>query len=384
MPPVQPLTGFRVVDLSSYFSGPFATLHLADLGADVVKVEGPLGDPYRRFGIMRKKVSIGFANINRGKRSIVLDLTIPEDLSSLFALVKDADVLLANWRPGVADKLGITDAALLECNPRLVHAWITGYGQDGPSAKRPAFDAIVQGQSGLAFVEGAGGQPRVLQTFIADKVASLMAAQAVLAALLARERTGKGARLDVSLLDALAYFDFPDMMATRTVVDEDVLEAPWAPPTMVRTRDGYLIVAPSKGRQVRAACAAAGHPEWLDELRDIRDYRELGPRLMSLLESVTKDGSTEEWVRRFVEHDVPVAPVRDLDDHLSDPQVAHNRTYGELEDPRLGRVRYARYPVMFSGPENPPVREPSSSPDPFPEVGEDTQTLRKGAEELWS
>lgn len=369
---MRPLEGMRVIDLSSYFSGPFASLQLSDMGADVIKVEAPAGDPYRRFGVMRHGVSIGFANIHRGKRSMGLDLTDGADRSALLEVVADADVVLTNWRPGVAERLGISDEILWERNARLVLASITGYGSDGPAASLPAFDALVQARSGLARVEGGTGRPRISQTFIADKVTSLVASESILAALLHRERTGRGLRVDVAMLDALAYFNFPDMLATRTMAGTTGGDVHWSPETLVRTNDGYLVVAPSQGKQIKNACIACGHPEWVDELRHIRDYHELGPKLMALIESVTAGGSMMEWQSKFESHDVPVAPVFDLDQHLGDPQIVHNRLYGELDDPRLGPVRFARFPTVFTDPGDDDPSETRDFPaTPFPDVGHD-------------
>jgi crotonobetainyl-CoA:carnitine CoA-transferase CaiB-like acyl-CoA transferase len=324
---------------------------------------------------MRRGVSVAFANINRGKQSITLDLGHPDDMAVFFELVKTADVLLANWRPGVADDRGLTDEALWERNPGLVTAWITGFGYDGPAARRPGFDSVAQGHSGLAYIEGDGDRPTVLKSYIGDKVASLMTAETILAGLLVKERTGRGTRVEISLLDALAYFNFPDTFAIRTLIDDDLIEDPYAPPSLVRTNNGHLVIAPSKGSQVRQACEAAGHPEWVDELRSVRGYRDLAPRLIAMLETVTVSGTTEEWLQRFLDHDVPVAAVLNLDQHLVDPQVLHNGTYGELDDPRLGRIRYARYPAVFATSDGQRTKEPSTTA-PFPELGEHSDSIR--------
>jgi len=365
---MQPLDGYRVIDLSTYYSGPFAALHLVDLGADVVKVESPAGDPQRKFGVMRSGVSVGFANINRGKRSVALDLTTDAGREDLFGLIRSADALIGNWRPGVADRLGLSDGAIELANPRLVHLWITGFGVDGPLAAAPTYDPITQAYSGLAWSEGSN-EPRLLNSFIADKMAGVYAAQSILAALLVRERTGRGGRVDVSLLDSLAYFNFPDMFASRTIIG-DAGEQKMRPlPTLVKARDGYLVICPGQGRDIRNTCIAAGHPEWVESLQSFRDYRDIGPRLIELLETVTGEQDVKFWVERMRELDVPVSEVMDLDNHLADPQVVVCETYGEMSDPRLGAIRYARYPGRWRSAER-------ISPSPYPEIDEHGGELR--------
>ncbi|HET9771412.1 MAG TPA: CoA transferase [Acidimicrobiia bacterium] len=346
----RPLDGCAVIDVSQYVTGAYAAMILADLGAEVLKIEPPGGDPCRRIGKRRNGLSVLFANTNRGKRLRVLDLKKPSDLAEIRSLIGDADVLVDNWRPGVAVRLGLGDEALFEANPGLVHLAITGYGPGGPLRGRPAFDGLLQAFSGLAWFHGRAGRPELLRTYLADKITSVFAAQAVLAALLHRRDTGRGQRVDVSMLDALAYFNFPDMFEHRTVLDDrddlDIDESP-AQKTLVPTADGWLVVSPGTRHQMERACRACGHPEWALELRSVRDFRLLGPAFVSRLLRVLPTGTNEHWLRVFAEHDVPAAPVLDLDAHLADPQVVHNQTYGVLTDPDLGTIRFCRYPARF-------------------------------------
>ena len=348
----SPLEGLLVVDASNYVAGPFAATMLADLGADVVKVEAPGGDPNRRFGKRYAGIGVLFVNTNRGKRSIVLDLKQPADTEVFTGLLRRADVLLENWRPGVADRLGFGDAALEAINSRLIHVAVTGFGPDGPRSMRSAFDSLAQALSGLAWFHTRQGRPQLLRTYVADKATANFAVQATLAALLRRQRTGEAGRVDVNMLDATAYFNFPDLLDGRTVIADtepvDVEDNPGAR-TLVPTKDGWIIVAPSTRAHVDRACEACGHPEWIEELKAMTEFRQLSPALMARIESVTVTGTTEEWAARFEAHDVPTAGVLDLDDHLADPQVLHNRTYGELDHPVLGGHRYARYPVRGLG-----------------------------------
>ncbi|HEX4865651.1 MAG TPA: CoA transferase, partial [Acidimicrobiales bacterium] len=198
-----PLRGVRVIEAGSYVSGPFAGQMLADLGAEVVKVENPLGgDAFRRFGHPEFAVSAVFANCNRGKRSVAPNLKEPHDRERLLRLVATSDVWMSNWRPGVAERLGLGDQVLAETNPRLIRAYISGYGGEGPGTGGPVFDLIVQAASGLMDALAESNRPKVLPGYPVDKFTAMMAAQAVTAALFARERRGVGDRIDISLLSA--------------------------------------------------------------------------------------------------------------------------------------------------------------------------------------
>lgn len=346
-----PLSGYLVVDAAVYIAGPFAAQALADLGAEVVKVEPPKGDAMRRFGKQWNKSGVIFANMNRGKRRVRADLKAPEGAAELMDLVRRADVLVENWRPGVADRLGFSDQALWAANPRLVHCSVTGFGQSGPRSQLPAFDTVVQALSGLAWLHSRDGKPQPVRTYLVDKLTGMFAAQSVLAALLEREKTGVGRRVDVDMLSTAHYFNFPEVFATRTVLEDDEMINPEdevGANSILRVADGWIVVAPNRGEHVRDACRAAGHPEWVEELRTIRDTKTLNPALMSRLATATAAGGTAaEWIAKFEAFDVPVAPVLDLDGALADPHVVETGIYQTAEDPELGKVRFPRYPARF-------------------------------------
>jgi crotonobetainyl-CoA:carnitine CoA-transferase CaiB-like acyl-CoA transferase len=349
---VQSLRGCRVIDASSYVTGPMAAMMLADLGADVIKVEPLGGDPYRRIRTRNAPVSVGALNVNRGKRSIALDLKQRDDQAVIRQLLADADVLIENWRPGVPDRLGLGDDVLERDFPRLIHVAISGYGPAGPLVAHGAFDSLVQARTGLAMLRLQDGRPSPLPTYLADKITSVFAAQAVLAGLLDRQTTGLGGRLDVSMLDAVSYFNFPDIMEKRTIIAEGEPEASWLPSsteaaTTVKTSDGWIAVSPTSRAQVVATCAAVDHPEWVDELAAFMKFGELAPELIRRLETVTTGRTSGEWLTRFQEHDVPAAPILDADGHLAEPQVLANDIYGEVTHPTAGRVRFVRPPVRF-------------------------------------
>lgn len=348
----KPLDGVAVLDLSAYISGPFASMMLADLGASVIKVEPPRGDPNRRIGRRLGGVGGLFLNTNRNKRSIALDLKDESDVDVLLRLVERADVVIENWRPGVAERLGLGQEVLERRNPRLVHLSIVGFGESGPIAHQGALDPLVQAMCGIHWFNKVGDVPRGMRIYLADKIASVYAVQAILGALLTREREGSFQHLTLSMLDALAYFDFVDVFLGSTLVhdpdpfDPDEMSGP---KTMVTASDGYLVVAPSTGDHVRAACTALGHPEWPEQLRGMTDFRVLGPALMALLDTETRLHTTAELLDLFDRHDVPCAAVLDAEGHLAHPQVQHNEIYHEIDHPVVGPMRYARYPMRYAG-----------------------------------
>lgn len=364
-----PLEGIRVVEAAAFVTGPMAAMILGDLGADVIKVEPPRGDPYRRVGHKRNGTGITFFNLNRNKRSVVLDLKSEEGRDSVLELVAGADVFVCNWRPGVAADLGLADAVLADLNPRLVRLWVSGFGPDGPLGRRPAFDWLLQAQTGLAHAQGAGGRPEMVRTIVADKTTALMGAQAVLAALVARGSDGPGRAIELAMLDVMSYVNFPDLMNAYTFLAEEGETLPARRPTrspILATADGHIVVAPVSGAQIGAALDAIGRPEWKAELRATSTPEDLFDTMLDRIETVTRGGPTSEWLARFAAHDVPAAPVLDPDRHLADEQVVHNQLYREALHPTLGRHREVRYPAVFSG-----ERRPSSR-RPVPMLGEHT------------
>ena len=368
----HPLSGVRVLETASYATGPFAGMMLADLGADVVKVEPPpRGDPFRSFGLRHQGTSAFWWNLNRNKRSILLDLKSPADRARFLKLAGAADVLIENWRPGVAAGLGIDDDVLLALNPRLVRVSITGFGTSGPLAAAPAFDALLQAQSGLAAAQSRDERPELVQTALIDKSTGVFAVQAVLAALLERARSGRGGRIDIAMLDVTAYFNFPDLLQDRTFVDSDQRLRPRRRSDVLSTADGYVVVMPVSGRHLSNVVVAVDRPDWTEELRAIKDPVELVDRLFDLLEQVTVQRTTAELLEAFRARDVPAAEVLSIDAHLVDAQVGENDLYSTIVDPVVGRVRSIRYPARFAALE--PVlagRAPSPGADAdtvFPE-----------------
>lgn len=351
-PSVGPLRGVRVVEIANYVSVPFATMMLADLGADVVKVEPPAGDPFRRFGRPRQAVSPVFANVNRGKQTVALDLKATPDRERLLALLDGADVMVSNWRPGVAERLGLDDAVLTARNPRLLRVYVTGFGTSGPYADRPTFDSIVQALSGLTWAQGGDGPPQFAAGYLVDKLTAAMVAQAMLAGLYERAASGAGHAIEVSMLDAAAYFNFPELFANRTYVDDQPPDARFrqaAALRPLRAADGWFVISAVSGDQIRAAMAAIGAPDRAAELLRERDGEQLVRRINDTVEAHTSTRTLDECLAAFAAFDVPAAPCLDLDQHLADPQVAHNEIYEIVDDPELGRLRRVRYPARSEG-----------------------------------
>ncbi|NDZ77899.1 CoA transferase [Streptomyces sp. SID10853] len=359
------LSGIRVLDLSRVLAGPFCTSLLADIGADVVKVEPPGGDDTRRLGPFAKDVSVYFAMLNRDKRSIALDLKDPADLETLWSLAAHADVLVENFRPGVADRLGIGAAALLAHNPRLVYASISGFGQSGAMSGRPAYDLIIQAMSGIMETTGSpDGEPTKVGESIADLQAGLYGSWAICAALVERARTGRGQHLDIAMLDA---------MVSLQLTGASLLAADGAPPTRVgnrhpvstpfgvyRAADAPVVLAAANDRTFHRLLDLIGRPELAehpvyrtDEARTAHE-----PEVRATIESWTRQHSAAEIVALAGEQGVPAGPVQDLQQAID--SVRPRGVTGGFLHPSLEGMTALRQPVVFQGASG---AAPSSTPD---------------------
>jgi crotonobetainyl-CoA:carnitine CoA-transferase CaiB-like acyl-CoA transferase len=346
-----PLSGVTVVETAIYMAGPYAGMMLADLGADVVKVESAKGDPFRKYGRPTTPFSAVFANCNRSKRSVVLDLKDPNGREALLELLAQTDVFLANWRAGVAESLGLSDEVLARANPRLVRCFITGFGPDGPLAAEPAFDTVLQGRSGLAdAITPPDEEPSLIPGYPVDKLVAMMAAQAVVAALFERERTGTGDRVEVSMLDVASYISFADLFTNRVFVDHQPevaqnLQASAIRP--VRASDGWIVCAPVTSPQIAATFRSLGHPEWTDDVLAQPNQHLLVRAMYDAVERATRELTVDDALARFRDADVPAAACVSMDEHFVDPQVEHAELYRIDEWPGFGRVRTVRYPAIF-------------------------------------
>ncbi|UNS95208.1 CoA transferase [Streptomyces tubbatahanensis] len=347
-------TGLRVLDLSRVLAGPYCTALLADLGADVVKVEPPGGDDARHLGPFLDGESVYFAQLNRGKRSIVLDLKNADDHAALLRLAARADVLVENFRPGVTRRLGIDHAALRTANPRLVYASISGFGQTGPMREYPAYDLIVQAMSGLMAATGApGGPPTRVGESVGDLMAGLFASWAVSAALFDRERTGRGRYVDVAMLDSLVSLQVTAMsLLTATgrlpgrVGNRHPVSAPF---DTYRTADGLVAVAVASDTVFARFAHLVGRPELPGDPRfsdDTARARHLG-EIREITESWSATLTTNDAVKQALDAGVPAAAIRDLAQAVDSEQIRDRGLIGAFDHPVLGRTPFLRQPVHF-------------------------------------
>ncbi len=374
----MPLSGIRVVDLTRILAGPFCTQLLADLGAEVIKVEQPgRGDPVRAQGVIRDGLSWYFAQFNRNKRSITLDLYKDEGKRVLAKLLGRADVLVENFRPGVLEKMGFPEDQLRAINPGLVVASVNGYGSMGPYADRPAFDFIAQAMSGFMSVTGAaGGEPLRAGQPISDLVAGLYAAFGVLAALLARERgTASGgqrveAALTNGLISMMAYFS-ASYFATGALPERTGNDHPVVYPYgLFHAADGDVAIAPSTPAIVERLLQELGladllkDPDFATNAARIT-HRE---RLRALVNAKIGEATVAGWIERLNRAGVPCGRVMDLADVFADPQVLAQDMVLEAEHPGHGRVRMTGFPVKLSA-------TPARLRRPAPRLGEHTDAV---------
>ncbi|MBE0611186.1 MAG: CoA transferase [Dehalococcoidia bacterium] len=377
------LSGIRVLDFSEYIAGPFAGQMLADLGADVTKVEPPHGDFWRHTGPVAPSESRGFMGVNKGKRSISLDLKNPRARDILDRAVRSADVLIANYRPGVAERLGVDYATLSAINPRLIYCENTAFGSRGPYSERPGFDLVSQAVTGIMSFEGAGGLPHpIITTSPTDLAAGMFMAYAVAAALYQRERTGQGQYIETSLfaagiaiqyrpmfsIERLDRADREELLATVAKaraegrrVDEvlsahpsrhDVLRRNNPYYKVYETQDSYIALACLNNRLRRAAARVLDVEDPRVE-GDQFDFDRLAPDdalvLRELIGATFTNRTTDEWVALFDAAGVPCGAVRLTAELFDDPQVVADELIVEVEHPILGPVKMANSPLKMSG-----------------------------------
>jgi crotonobetainyl-CoA:carnitine CoA-transferase CaiB-like acyl-CoA transferase len=350
-----PLHGYRVVDLTSNVSGPLATMILADQGADVIKIEAPDGGDHTRAGGNRRGgFSAGFLNNNRNKRSIVLDLKAPAGKEALMRLAATADVFVQNFRPGVAERLGIGEDAIRAVSPRIVYVSISGFGAKGSFAARPAYDPVIQGFSGLATVQAGSDEarPRLIRTILPDKLTAITASQAITAALLARERTGDGQHVRLSMLEAVLAFLWASDMNGQTFVGNEPAqqEAASTIDLIYETADGYITVAALTDRQWAGLAHAVGHPEWLEDERfktAALRQQNIDARLQ-LTQQALLTRPASQWLERLTKAQVPCGPVLTRNEVIQHPQVQQMEIVIETEHPAAGRLRQSRPAARFS------------------------------------
>jgi len=366
-----PLTGIRVIDLTTMISGPLGAMILADQGADVIKVEPPTGDGTRQAATQRAGYSASFLNNNRNKRSVVLDLKLPGGVDALLKLIAGADVVMQNWRPGVADRLGVGYDAARAVNTDVVYASITGFGETGPYAKKPVFDPLIQSLSGLTTVQAGSDdvRPSLVRTILPDKLTGFTVAQAITAALFARERGAGGQHIRLSMLDTVVHFLWASDMGGHTFVGDELPRetAQSFIDLIYETADGYMSVAAFRRVDWEKLADACERPEWKEDprfltsagLEDNKNDR------LALTQEALRTRTTGEWVERLEAFDVPCAPVLTRREMIRHPQLAANALIIETDHPEAGRLRQTRPPARFEG-------TPVDLPRPGPALGAHT------------
>jgi crotonobetainyl-CoA:carnitine CoA-transferase CaiB-like acyl-CoA transferase len=352
-----PLAGTKILDLTTVVLGPLATQILGDLGAEVIKIESPDGDIMRYAGPARhREMGHVFLNLNRNKRSLVLDLKHPEAASVLLALVRQSDVLMHNMRPQAMARLGFGWDRLREVNPCLVYCSAHGYGQDGPYAARPAFDDIIQGGCGLVALEAAtGGEARFVPTLVGDKTVGLTMVYAVMAALLQRGRTGEGQAVEVPMLETMTAFVMAEHMGGLT------FDPPIGPPGYSRmlapdrrphrTADGHICILPYSDRHWKDFFRIAGRPELADDPRlvDAQTRSRHVAELYALIADCVREAPTGFWLDKLKSADIPCGPVNPLAELPADEHLAAVDMFPRSEHPSEGSIRVVRPPVRFGG-----------------------------------
>jgi crotonobetainyl-CoA:carnitine CoA-transferase CaiB-like acyl-CoA transferase len=372
-----PCDGLRVLDLTTMISGPLCTQALGDMGADIIKLESPAGDSARYSGAPFREAGFsGFlAQLNRNKRSIVVDLKSEQGRQLVLELLPQIDVLVENFRPGVMDKLGLGHPTLEAIHPSLIYVAVNGFGSDGPYSDLPAYDQVLQGLIGLMPAQGSEGVPALVQGAIADKSTALTALAGVLAALLARERDPKhlGQRLEVAMIDAFSAFALPEAMMDRSfppLRNEFTSGADFF--RTWKTADGYVVGLLIQDAQFAGLCRVIRRPDLAQDPRfsEMVKRFENWLQLIPLLDAEVGKIPSEEFLRRARAEGAPFAPVNDLDEFLADPQVVHRKSVVELIDPRFGPVKYLSPPIHFE-------RTPASIQRHAPRLGEHTDEVLK-------
>jgi crotonobetainyl-CoA:carnitine CoA-transferase CaiB-like acyl-CoA transferase len=352
-----PLSGVRILDLTSVVAGPMATQMLGDMGADVIKIEAPEGDAPRHTGPGRSPgMAALFMGLNRGKRSLVLDLKIDAAKVALWRLIASADVLVHSMRPQKIEKLGFGHEAVCAKNPRLVYAALHGYRDGGPYSGQPAYDDVIQGQSGIAaLMAQVAGEPRYAPMILADKTCALSIAGSVSAALFARERTGRGQFVEIPMFEQMVAFVLGEHLFGHNFVPPlgtlgyTRVTAPWRRP--YKTKDGYLCMMAYTQAHWRKFWSLVGKPEMISDPRfdSIASRAKNVVAVYELAGQCIADKTTDEWLGSLRELEIPAARMSSLDDLFIDPQLAASGFFKRATHPSEGEILYTDLPVRFGG-----------------------------------
>ena len=376
---VNALDGLRVLDVTQVMAGPFCSMLLCDMGADVIKVEAPAGDSSRRMAGAVGEDSAAYNAVNRGKRGIVINLKDPRGVILLRELAVKADVLVENYRPGVMRKLGLDYKTLREDHPSLIYASISGYGQTGPSAEKGGFDLVAQGVSGLMSVTGEPSRPPVkVGVPITDLGAGLFAVCGILAALHHRERTGEGQFVDTALVDAgvaLSVWEATELFSRGDIPQPlGTAHRMSAPYQAVRCTDGYITIGAANDRLFERLSEVLGHSEWTADPRFSSDAARVANRdvLAASIESVTTQHDRSYWLGELESKDIPCGPINNYQDVVDDKQVKAREMVVETRHPVLGNISTLGTPIKLSA-------TPLTPGQPAPMLGQHTGEILQEA-----
>ncbi|MEJ2087361.1 MAG: CoA transferase [Gammaproteobacteria bacterium] len=369
-----PLDGIRVLDLSTMVSGPVAAMMLADQGAEVIKVEPGHGEQMRHLGVPHNGVGAMFWSCNRGKKSLALDLKAEAGKKILWQLVETADVFIQNFRPGAIDRMGFPASRTLEVNPRLIYVSISGFGEAGPYAHQRVYDPVIQALSGATDIQRdrATGRPQMFRIIVADKVTSVTAAQAVSSALFARERTGAGQHIRLSMLDTMVAFFWPEGMSAITFAEResDPSGSGGAMDLIYETRDGYITAGAISDAEWAGMCRALERADLIEDDRfktAVGRFQNGEARKRITAEEIAKWTSADILARLDAE-DVPNAPLLKRSELMGHAQLEVNGTIVRRDYDGFGEVRQARPAAVFEG-------TPSAIAGPGPKLGEHTESI---------
>jgi formyl-CoA transferase len=373
------LAGLVVLDATQVMAGPFCAMQLADLGADVIKIEAPAGDPTRTWTGAVGSDSPTFNAVNRGKRGIVLNLKVPAARDAFRRLARQADIVIENYRPGVMAAFGLDYARLTAGNPRLIYASISGYGQTGPDARKGGFDLVAQGVSGIMSITGEpGGPPMKCGVPLTDLGAGLFALVGILAALQHRTRTGRGQYIDTSLVEAgvaLSVWEATEHLSGGAIPQPTGSAHRFsAPYQAIRCADGYITLGAANDRLFARLCDVLGHAEWVERAEFADDSARVRNRteLAALIEAITVAHPRTYWLERLGAHDIPCGPINTYDEVMQDPQIVARDMVVTTDHPALGRLRTLGSPLKMSD-------TPAIADRPAPLLGEHTHEVLHAA-----
>jgi len=348
-----PLEGVRVLDLTTMVAGPVAAMMLADQGADVIKVESPAGDLMRRFAFGRNGMSASFLSCNRNKRSLAIDMKSAEGLQIVKKLIATADVLMHNFRPGAAERVGVGEEAVRAIRPDIIYVSLSGFGESGPYANQRAYDPVIQALCGLAEIQRDRDtrRPRMVRTIIADYTTALTAAQAITAALFARQRSDAGQHVRIAMLDSMISYLWPEAMPSLTFVGEelDPSDGELGPDLVFATQDRYITASALSDDEWAGMCRALKREDLIDDARfkTARDRAINAVERREITATELEKWAADEILARLQANDVPSAPVVSRFELLSDPQVRENQILEEHESEDFGKVRQPRPAARF-------------------------------------